>query len=262
MRRQRTGLVVSRVEVDSIPAGREKHLGAHAVGAVLGEEIVALLPVRVARVRLVVVQADERDGLVGKRGAVERPSVRVTGDHAKTLGEGHDLLVLVARPLEVVRSSVVGDGLVGGSDGVDVVELRRPVGRLNEVSGVWVSFGTGSQRIDEGTHLVNRNGSCRALALLHVVMVVVLAEPTATRNRVDVAGDAARRDDGVQTRPHERGLVEDEEGLGGGEESEEREEKGSRRGHDGRIWGGYALEGVQGGGVGAEWRRRRTKRPL
>jgi hypothetical protein len=86
---------------DATHAGWEEDLGTHAVRAVVLEEVVALLPGLVARVVIIVVEADERDGLVLKVGGIVRAAVGAAGNHLEACRRGDDLLVLGARPLKV-----------------------------------------------------------------------------------------------------------------------------------------------------------------
>jgi hypothetical protein len=55
---------------------------------------------------VVVVQADERDGLVFVAVGVERPAVGVPCNHLETFREGHDTFVLVSGSLEIAEISV------------------------------------------------------------------------------------------------------------------------------------------------------------
>jgi hypothetical protein len=110
-------------EARSTHAGREEDLGAHAVGAVVLEEVGPLLPGRVAGVRVVVVEADEGDGLVGKGRGVVGPPVGVAGEHPEALREGVYLLVLVARPLEIAARTIAKEGSVMQLD--DLCSSRR-----------------------------------------------------------------------------------------------------------------------------------------
>ena len=90
--------MVRRVEVDAVPAGGEENLSAHAVGAVVIEEVGTLSPVGVAAVVGVVVfqklsaqataggsskptQANVADGLILEAGRVVGLAVRVTRHH-------------------------------------------------------------------------------------------------------------------------------------------------------------------------------------
>jgi hypothetical protein len=93
--------VIGRVQVLAVPAGGEVDLGTHTVRAVVGEEVVALRPCRITLVAVAVVETDVADGLVVHVGLVEDPTRRVPRDHAETIREGVDGVVL-AVPVEVV----------------------------------------------------------------------------------------------------------------------------------------------------------------
>lgn len=61
----------------------------------------ALGPGRIVRVILGVVKADEGNGVVHLVGRVVDAPVRIASQHLETFGEGHDLLSLRARTLQV-----------------------------------------------------------------------------------------------------------------------------------------------------------------
>jgi hypothetical protein len=108
---------------DATHAGWEEDLGTHAVRAVVLEEVVALLPGLVARVVIIVVEADERDGLVLEAARIEGSSAGLSGDHLQALWEGLDLLILGAGPLEIAGK---GQRSVSGEEtGNEVLRRKR-----------------------------------------------------------------------------------------------------------------------------------------
>jgi hypothetical protein len=87
------------------------------------EEVVALLPGLVARVVIIVVEADERDGLVLEAARIEGSSAGLSGDHLQALWEGLNLLVLGAGPLKIAGK---GQRSVSGEEtGNEVLRRKR-----------------------------------------------------------------------------------------------------------------------------------------
>jgi hypothetical protein len=196
--------VVRRVEVDAVPARREVDLHAHSGRAVVVEKVVPLGPVRVSRVIIVVVEADERDRLVGKAAGVVCPAVRVSSDHAETVREGRDVVRVVGPAGEVVGVDVVdGYHLERLVVGAVVVQLRGPV-----------------------VGLVDRNGSGGAARRKGALVGHRVVKVGASDDRVNVLRHPAGGDDRVHPSGLEHAVREDEVGVGrhrrqGGQEREE-----------------------------------------
>lgn len=194
LRVRHVGLVIGRVEVDAVPAGGEEDLSAETIGAVLGGEAGGL------RGGSRVVEADKGDGSRGKvRGGVALEWI--TSQHAETLGESLESVVVGARTLEVVGSHAtedtdaiadVGD-LLKGSVLVLVVERGGPV--------------VGKILLD------GAGGAGRSASLL---IGHVKSEAIATGDGVDVAADLARGNNGIGTLVHDTACTGDsEKGRGG-----------------------------------------------
>lgn len=121
-------LVVGRVKVDTIPARGEENLGTQAIRADLVGKAASV------RRGTAVVKADKADGLTGKVVATCTLE-RITSEHAETLGESGEVVVVGTTSLQVVNSHTTEDTLaITGLRDIDecavlglVVELGRPV---------------------------------------------------------------------------------------------------------------------------------------
>jgi len=90
------GLVVGRVKVDTIPARGEENLGTQAIRADLVGKAAGV------RRGAAVVKADIADGLTSKVAATCTLE-GITGEHAETLREGSEVVVLGTTSLQVVN---------------------------------------------------------------------------------------------------------------------------------------------------------------
>ncbi|CAG8630544.1 17608_t:CDS:2, partial [Acaulospora colombiana] len=107
------GLVVGRIEVNTIPAGREEDLGAQTIGAVGIRDAGSL-----GRLACIV-ETDKGNGLLAKRTSerdilgIIRSQERVSGEHLETRRKWMDHLLIVGSSLEVVngRASNLLDSL-------------------------------------------------------------------------------------------------------------------------------------------------------
>ena len=171
------GLVVGRVEVDTIPARWEEDLGTETVRALLGREAVG-----VGR-SAAVVQADVADSLLGKVVATGSEGGS-TGKHTETLGEGSDVVVVGTASLQVVDGHTALDTLTVtrlrnqgvGSVLLHVVQRRGPV--------------VGHVLLD---------GARGASGRLSALVVHSGSKAIATSDGVDVSRHATGADDGVET---------------------------------------------------------------
>lgn len=87
------GLVIVRIEVNTIPTRAEEYLGPHTIGAVMIEEAVTLSPVGVPRMIIIVVETDIGDSSRVWITIDIFSSERVTRYHTKAIREGLDCVL-------------------------------------------------------------------------------------------------------------------------------------------------------------------------
>jgi hypothetical protein len=170
-------LVVSRIEVDTIPARGEEDLSAETIGAVLSRETIA------GAGTATVIEANEADSLrceVASVVALEG----VTGKHTEALGEGLELIVVGTTTLEIVDSHTA----------IDTSAVASLVNILKRTVLVLVV-----KRRGPVVGKILLDGTRRAIRRTSIGIVHRELEAITTGDGVNVSGDLARGNDRVGT---------------------------------------------------------------
>lgn len=118
--------IILLVQILASPARGEDHLSSHAIRAVVIEKGGSVKPFWVTLMTPSVVLTDEIDSLIGKVACIVSLPVWTACDHAEAFRERYELLLLWARPLQIVDLLSRRNGLVGLISLVVVVQVGLP----------------------------------------------------------------------------------------------------------------------------------------